>query len=120
MKTHFTTLNELFEELENELIKANQEHSGQTKIKFEENSELTDKYGDAAQEASEQFEETLRALNDDNSDEEYCIHCHNDMLISQVINNTLSGANNIEPRTADTLLKLAELQLRLRQLPSGE
>ena len=42
-------------------------------------------------------------------DEEYCIHCHNLMLIDQIINNTLRQTNDITPEQADTMLKLAHL-----------
>ena len=45
----------------------------------------------------------------DPTDEEYCIHCHNLMLIDQIINNTLKQTNNITPQQADTMLKLAHL-----------
>lgn len=45
----------------------------------------------------------------DPTDEEYCIHCHNLMLIDQVINNTLRQINDITPEQADTMLKLAHL-----------
>ena len=45
----------------------------------------------------------------DPTDEEYCIHCHNLMLIDQVINNTLRQTNDITPQQADTMLKLAHL-----------
>lgn len=45
----------------------------------------------------------------DPTDEEYCIHCHNLMLIDQIINNTLSQKENITPQQADTMLKLAAL-----------
>ena len=45
----------------------------------------------------------------DPTDEEYCIHCHNLMLIDQIINNTLRQTNNITPQQADTMLKLAHL-----------
>ena len=45
----------------------------------------------------------------DPTDEEYCIHCHNLMLIDQIINNTLRQTNDITPEQADTMLKLAHL-----------
>lgn len=45
----------------------------------------------------------------DPTDEEYCIHCHNLMLIDQIINNTLRQTNDITPQQADTMLKLAHL-----------
>ena len=45
----------------------------------------------------------------DPTDEDYCIHCHNLMLIDQIINNTLKQTNAITPQQADTMLKLAHL-----------
>lgn len=45
----------------------------------------------------------------DPTDEECCIHCHNLMLIDQIINNTLRQTNDITPQQADTMLKLAHL-----------
>ena len=45
----------------------------------------------------------------DPTDEEYCIHCHNLMLIDQIINNTLRQTKDITPDQADTMLKLAHL-----------
>lgn len=45
----------------------------------------------------------------DPTDEEYCIHCHNLMLIDQIINNTLRQTNDITPDQADTMIKLAHL-----------
>lgn len=45
----------------------------------------------------------------DPTEEDYCIHCHNLMLIDQIINNTLSQTDNITPQQADTMLKLAYL-----------
>ena len=45
----------------------------------------------------------------DPTDEDYCIHCHNLMLINQIINNTLRQTNAITPQQADTMLKLAHL-----------
>lgn len=45
----------------------------------------------------------------DPTEEEYCIHCHNLMLIDQIINNTLKQTNAITPQQADTMLKLANL-----------
>ena len=45
----------------------------------------------------------------DPTNEEYCIHCHNLMLIDQIINNTLRQTNAITPQQADTMLKLAHL-----------
>ena len=52
----------------------------------------------------------------DPTDEEYCIHCHNLMLIDQIINNTLRQTNNITPDQADTMLKLAHLAKMLNEV----
>ena len=48
------------------------------------------------------------------TEEEYCINCHNLMLIDQIINNTLSQDSNITPQQADTMLKLAQLSILLQ------
>lgn len=42
--------------------------------------------------------------------EDYCVHCHNLMLIDEIINNTLKQTDNITPQQADTMLKLAHLR----------
>lgn len=52
----------------------------------------------------------------DPADEEYCIHCHNLMLIDQIINNTLRQTNDITPQQADTMLKLAALAKTLNEV----
>ena len=52
----------------------------------------------------------------DPTDEEYCIHCHNLMLIDQIINNTLRQTNDITPEQADTMLKLAHLAKMLNEV----
>ena len=52
----------------------------------------------------------------DPTDEEYCIHCHNLMLIDQVINNTLRQTNDITPQQVDTMLKLAHLAKMLDEV----
>ena len=52
----------------------------------------------------------------DPTDEEYCIHCHNLMLIDQIINNTLIQTNNITPQQADTMLKLTKLAKMLNEV----
>ena len=53
---------------------------------------------------------------DCDDDEDYCIACHNIMLIDEIINNTLSKAEDITPQQADTMLKLATL----KQFYTGE
>lgn len=52
----------------------------------------------------------------DPTEEEYCIHCHNLMLIDQIINNTLKQTNDITPEQADTMLKLAHLAKMLNEV----
>lgn len=49
-------------------------------------------------------------------DEEYCIQCHNLMLIDQIINNTLLQEGKLSTDTCDNMLKLATL----KQLLGGE
>lgn len=48
--------------------------------------------------------------------DDYCIHCHNLMLIDQIINNTLRQTNDITPQQADTMLKLAALAKMLNEV----
>lgn len=52
----------------------------------------------------------------DPTEDEYCIYCHNLMLIDQIINNTLSQTDNITPQQADTMLKLAALAKLLNEV----
>lgn len=52
----------------------------------------------------------------DQTDEEYCIHCHNLMLIDQIINNTLRQTKDITSQQADTMLKLAALAKTLNEV----
>ena len=53
------------------------------------------------------------ALGEQEDDDDYCIQCHNLMLIDQIINNTLSKDSDITPQQADTMLKLASLRQAL-------
>ena len=46
-------------------------------------------------------------------DEEYCINCHNLMMIDKIINNTLRVEEPLTPQQADTLIKLAQLKTLL-------
>ena len=50
---------------------------------------------------------------DDDNDDEYCINCHNLMLIDDIINNTLTSTDDITPQQADTLIKLGQLKTLL-------
>lgn len=47
------------------------------------------------------------------SDEDYCITCHNIMLIDQIINNTLLQTGTITTSSCDNMLKLAQLKQML-------
>lgn len=49
----------------------------------------------------------------DEDDEEYCINCHNLMMIDKIINNTLRVEEPLMPQQADTLIKLAQLKTLL-------
>ena len=44
------------------------------------------------------------------SEEDYCIQCHNIMLIDQIINNTLLQDGKLTPSSCDNMLKLAQLK----------
>ena len=64
------------------------------------------------QEFAKIYAELKQAVTDelDDDDEEYCINCHNLMLIDDIINNTLTSTDDITPQQADTLVKLAQLK----------
>lgn len=49
----------------------------------------------------------------DEEDEEYCLNCHNLMMIDKIINNTLRVEEPLTPQQADTLIKLAQLKTLL-------
>ncbi len=49
-------------------------------------------------------------------DEDYCMNCHNLMLIDGILNNTLTQKESITPQQADTMIKMAYL----RNLLTGE
>ena len=49
-------------------------------------------------------------------EDDYCITCHNIMLIDQIINNTLLQEGKLSPDSCDNMLKLAQL----RQMLGGE
>ena len=50
---------------------------------------------------------------DDDNDDEYCINCHNLMMIDKIINTTLRVEEPLTPQQADTLIKLAQLKTLL-------
>lgn len=57
--------------------------------------------------------ELKQAVADELDDEEYCINCHNLMMIDKIINNTLIVEEPLTPQQADTLIKLAQLKTLL-------
>ena len=46
----------------------------------------------------------------DDEEDDYCINCHNLMMIDKIINNTLRVEEPLTPQQADTLIKLAQLK----------
>ena len=59
----------------------------------------------------ESITEELDKLDDD----DYCIQCHNLMLIDQIINNTLLQEGKLSPDSCDNMLKLAHLKQMLEE-----
>ena len=49
----------------------------------------------------------------DDEEDDYCINCHNLMMIDKIINNTLRVEEPLTPQQADTLIKLAQLKTLL-------
>ena len=64
----------------------------------------------------ESIVDELNQLADTDEDDDYCIQCHNLMLIDQIINNTLLQDGKLSPESCDNMLKLAHL----KQLLGGE
>ena len=60
--------------------------------------------------------ELKQAVADELGDEEYCINCHNLMMIDKIINNTLRVEEPFTPQQADTLIKLAQLKTLLSNI----
>ena len=57
------------------------------------------------------LEEDLdKLINEVPEEEDYCIECHNLMLIDQVINNTLLQEGKLSKATCSNLLKLGQLK----------
>ena len=46
----------------------------------------------------------------DDEEDDYCINCHNLMMIDTIINNTLRVEEPLTPQQADTLYRLAQLK----------
>ena len=49
----------------------------------------------------------------DDEEDEYCINCHNLMMIDTIINNTLRVEEPLTPQQADTMYRLAQLKTLL-------
>ena len=64
------------------------------------------------QEFAKIYAELKQAVTDELDDEEddYCINCHNLMMIDKIINNTLRVEEPLTPQQADTLYRLAQLK----------
>ena len=67
---------------------------------------------DELQEFAKIYAELKQAVADE-EDEEYCLNCHNLMMIDKIINNTLRVEEPLTPQQADTLIKLAQLKTLL-------
>ena len=67
---------------------------------------------DVTEEQLQAAVDNLQALAEESSvpEEDYCIQCHNIMLIDQIINNTLLQDGKITPSSCDNMLKLAQLK----------
>lgn len=46
----------------------------------------------------------------DDEEDDYCINCHNLMMIDKIINNTLRVEEPLTPQQADTLYRLAQIK----------
>ena len=70
---------------------------------------------DVTEEQLQAVADNLQALAEESSvpEEDYCIQCHNIMLIDQIINNTLLQDGKITPSSCDNMLKLAQLKQML-------
>lgn len=61
----------------------------------------------------ESIVDELNQLADTDEDDDYCIQCHNLMLIDQIINNTLLQDDKLSTDSCDNMLKLAHLKQML-------
>ena len=70
---------------------------------------------DVTEEQLQAAVDNLQALAEESSvpEEDYCIQCHNIMLIDQIINNTLLQDGKLTPSSCDNMLKLAQLKQML-------
>jgi len=71
---------------------------------------------DVTEEQLQAAAENLQTLSKEPSifeEEDYCINCHNIMLIDQIINNTLLQEGKLTTDSCDNMLKLAHLKQML-------
>lgn len=70
---------------------------------------------DVTEEQLQAIGDNLQALSKEAEyfDDEYCIQCHNFMLIDQIINNTLLQEGKLTTDSCDKMLKLAHLKQML-------
>ena len=64
---------------------------------------------DELQEFAKIYAELKQAVADE-EDEEYCLNCHNLMMIDKIINNTLRVEEPLTPQQADTMYRLAQIK----------
>lgn len=72
---------------------------------------------DVTEEQLQAAADNMQSLTEEPSifeEEDYCIQCHNIMLIDQIINNTLSQEGTITTSSCDNMLKLAQLKQMLK------
>lgn len=72
---------------------------------------------DVTEEQLQAAAENLQKLAEEPSifeEEDYCINCHNIMLIDQILNNTLLQTGKLTSGSCDNMLKLVHLKQMLR------
>ena len=65
---------------------------------------------DELQEFAKIHAELKQVIENELDDEDYCIDCHNLMMIDKIINNTLRVEEPLTPQQADTLYRLAQIK----------
>ena len=67
---------------------------------------------DVTEEQLQAAADNLQSLSEEaeSSDDDYCIQCHNLMLIDQIINNTLLQEGKLTTDSCDNMLRLAHLK----------
>ena len=68
---------------------------------------------DVTEEQLQAAADNLQALSEEAESDDYCIQCHNIMLIDQIINNTLLQEGKLTADSCDNMLKLAQLKQML-------